>query len=514
MNKNRFFIASKAIELAESKTYIELTNRLCYYGYPNLNNVVLPVEGAEEKAQTLLNMPVVAKFVKDAQGNPDLGGHECRINPVSGEVTFGTENIGTHTSVEVKEDTVTINGQQVTTPCLFATSRIWTRNKNVVAAIKRLFEEGRLFSSWEILTSSYTFDNGLKTITDYVFESNCMLGTKHQPAFGDTACALDLVASVEPEMLVAQALAEDMGSNESQEEVLMHDEIIAGIPTEEVNTEPTVSDVVEPVAEPAADAIEASIEEPAAPEVVSEEEPAVEEVETIAEETVEEPEVEVSSLTEWDIHKMLTKACREALGCWCYIAYHFPVEKTIWVDYDGKAHELDYKLFTYDVSGDEVALSEPVDVTLTVSVAEINSAIAQRDEALSEANDAIRTHEGTIAELSQYKERLEAIEREREEAELATKRNELKAYALKSGLISSEELDESCEKANEALIAMVNGVDEQGIKGVIAERFMTSLSSTPVVKEQVVATEVARADINQDSVVSGRDFVKAYIRKK
>ena len=151
MNNDKILLASHAVELSETSTYIELTNRLCYYDESNLNGVILPSEGAKEKADTLVGMPVVAKYRQDADGKPNLGGHEVSINPVTNEVRFGTENVGTHMSVEIKDDTVSVNGVAKTLPCLFATSRIWTRNKNVVAAIKRLFSEKRLFTSWELL---------------------------------------------------------------------------------------------------------------------------------------------------------------------------------------------------------------------------------------------------------------------------------------------------------------------------------------------------------------------------
>ena len=144
MEKDRIYLASTAIELSEEtdKPYIELTNRLCYYGEPNLNGVILPIEGAEEKAQTLINMPVQAKYkiAKDGK-TPDLGGHEAYIDK-DGDLCFATESIGTHFSVEIKDDTVEVNGEKKTLPCLFSTSRIWKRNKKIIKANNSLFDRG------------------------------------------------------------------------------------------------------------------------------------------------------------------------------------------------------------------------------------------------------------------------------------------------------------------------------------------------------------------------------------
>ncbi len=203
-------ISSAALELSETTNYIELTNRLCYYGEPNLNGVMLPVEGAEEHAKSLVLQPVVAKY-KVVGNKPDLGGHEYRNG------TFGTENIGVHEEVEVRTDTVPVNGEQKTLPCLFAKSRIWTRNTNVVAAVKRLFSEGRLHSSWEIAVSDYEYKDGIKILKDYVFESNALLGTNSQPAYGDAASALTMAETEEqPEVIIAEALAKDLGLKEEE----------------------------------------------------------------------------------------------------------------------------------------------------------------------------------------------------------------------------------------------------------------------------------------------------------
>ena len=92
-------MSSNVIELSEHKTYIELTRRLCYYDYPNLNGVQLNSDTAEERAQTLLMQPVVAKY-KKFLNKDDLGGHECSVDS-KGNITFGTVPIGVNVSVEI-----------------------------------------------------------------------------------------------------------------------------------------------------------------------------------------------------------------------------------------------------------------------------------------------------------------------------------------------------------------------------------------------------------------------------
>ena len=141
MNAENICFASKTIDIAEHDTYLELTNCMGYVDDENLNHVVLPYEGCEDEAlamaQTLINMPVQAKYKKVA-GHDDLGSHECVMSP-DGEIEFLTESVGVNTDVWIEKSNVTtVNGETKELPCLFAKKRIWKRNKNMVNAIKTL----------------------------------------------------------------------------------------------------------------------------------------------------------------------------------------------------------------------------------------------------------------------------------------------------------------------------------------------------------------------------------------
>src|SRR5690606_22453229 len=78
--------------------------------------------------------------------------------------------------------------------------------------------------------------------------------------------------------------------------------------------------------------------------------------------TPKENNLQISALTEWDLRKKIMEACRVKLDKWCWVAFHFPVDKTVWVEVDGRETELDYVLFTYEVENDEVTVSEPENV--------------------------------------------------------------------------------------------------------------------------------------------------------
>lgn len=505
MNSEKIFLASKAVELSEHKTYIELKNRLCYYDEPNLNGVKLPYETAEEKAQTLIEMPVVAKYKKNMKGQDDLGSHECYVDS-NGDVQFGTENIGVHTAVEVKDDEVEINGITKTLPCLFANSKIWTRNKNVVNAIKRLFNEGKLFSSWEIISTAFTFENGIKTLTDYMFESNCLLGENVAPAYGSTSCALGLASVQNSELLIAEALATDINTSKEQEENNLADKenVVVG-QSEEVTEAPVVEETNADEATKENKIEEAKKKKKCAEKTDNEEDTDGED---------EKFKSEVSALTEWDLRDKICIACKAKLNKWCWVSFHFPIEKTVWVEVEGRESELDFVLFTYECANNEITISEPQNVKLTVSIAELNSTIAQKDEALLSANEKIQELSTEVSNLKPFKEACEKAEQERIEAETAQKRIDLKAKVEKSNLFTEDEI-ESTE-----ISSLIETVDEAAIRNLMADKFMASLEGeketveTSEVKVETAIKPKANIDNSDEGTkFSIREFLSAYSHK-
>lgn len=268
MHKERIVLSSQSVALAEYKTYLLLENRVCYYGAPNANGVSLSLETAEQYAQTLVDMPVYAKYVPNMNGDPSFGGHEAYLDE-DGEVAFDTIAIGVHTSVDVRPDVVeTAEGKYETLPCLFATQKIWTRNKNIVAAVKRLFIEGKLYNSWEISYDTCRYmEGGQKELIDYTFEGNCFLGVDNFnfPAYGPDAKVISLsdLQKSDAAMLVATAAAKDvaeanMNDEEGGEQRMNIDENIVENENAEVNT--SNSEVVEEQTDETQE-VEASVEE-------------------------------------------------------------------------------------------------------------------------------------------------------------------------------------------------------------------------------------------------------------
>ena len=445
---SNYEMSSNVIELSEHKTYIELTRRLCYYDYPNLNGVQLNSDTAEEKAQSLLMQPVVAKY-KRIRNKDDLGGHECSVDN-NGNVTFGTVPIGVNVAVEIKNDTVNINNNTVETPCLFATSRIWTRNKNVCSAIKRLFAEGKLHSSWEILTENAEYVNNVKILKDYVFEADALLGSTSNPAYGECATTLCVASAEDPEILLSEAIANDFNIDNSEtkeDKTLKIKENESVVTSENENADVVTDEVVE----------------------TSQETENVETTETVSEAKAEK------------------------------------IEDTTADENTEKSEESNSD--NTDTSNEEV-----VSDTDTI-IANLKQEIVEKNDAIIKANEEIANLKAVNESLIQYKEMYEKIEAEKAADELAKKKKCLSEYAVRSGYISSEEIESSAE-----IKKLIEAVDENGIKAIIVDRLMAQKNDVVVETSEIatpVTTEVASLTCDEVSIETSdyKSVMKKFLGK-
>ena len=451
---SNYEMSSNVIELSEYKTYIELTRRLCYYDYPNLNGVQLNSDTAEEKAQSLLMQPVVAKY-KRIRNKDDLGGHECSVDN-KGNVTFGTVPIGVNVAVEIKNDTVNINNNTVETHCLFATSRIWTRNKNVCSAIKRLFAEGKLHSSWEILTENAEYVNNVKILKDYVFEADALLGSTSNPAYGECATTLFVASAEDPEILLSEAIANDFNIDNSEtkeDKILKIKENESVVTSENENADVVTDEVVE---------------------------------------TSQETEnVETTETTE------AVSETREAKS--------EKNEDTTVDENTEKSEEINSD--NTDTSNEKV-----VSDTDTI-IANLKQEIVEKNDAIIKANEEIANLKAVNESLVQYKEMYEKIESEKAADELAKKKKCLSEYAVRSGYISSEEIESS-----EEIKKLIEAVDENGIKAIIVDRLMAQKNDVVVETSEAttpVTTEVASLTCDEVSIETSdyKSVMKKFLGK-
>lgn len=429
MIENMIF-ASQVVDLSEAEKddrYIILTNRLCYYDEPNSNNVILPSDKAEELAQSLIDMPVVAKYCK-TNGKDDLGGHEMSIN-ADGEIEWGTETIGVHKSIEIKDDTVEVNGQQKVLPCLFATSKIWTRNKHFVNAIKRLYESNGLFTSWEIATKSYEVKNGVKTLTDYEFLGNCCLGSDYLPAYGCASKTLN-VASIEPRYLIAKALKKDIEAKDG-DTMDIEDKNVSG---QEIGT----SDVVN------------------------------------------KTEISTKDLTEKDIYDMVSRAYFDKYGNTDqgYIRHFFPLASYALFKTESCENELDFIKVDFSITDDRAEIVGETPVSLTIDYSGVEEMLKSKDAEISsqanglvEANNKIEELKRELSDLEPIKIAYEESEKAKKEKEIAEFKFNLESKISDSGLFTPEEIK------SETIQTLISELDETKVNSLIAERFLKRLKN-------------------------------------
>lgn len=500
MNKEKTFLTSSTIELSEDEEnsqFLTLVNRICYYDEPNLNSVLLPSDTAEECAQSLIDMPVYAKCRTNADGEPTFGSHEVALD-ADGELFFDTTPIGVHTAVEIKDDTVDVNGKLETLPCLFATQKIWKRNKNAVAAIKRLFAEGKLHNSWEIASYEYSFADGIKTITGYEFEGNTFLGYEFaDPAYGKDAKVVSL--SQTDELMVAEALSRDLIDQKSSKE----DETLKKNKTS-AQVEPQVDPQVDPqVTEPAVEPAQAAPVEPTV-------EPAQAEPQNIepaqaepAEPQPEEPQGEpvVASLTDWDIQRKIDQGARGLIDGWYWVAYLFPEEHKALLRVEGN-DELSYVQVSYVVNDDDtVTVSDPVDVKLSVSVSEINSKVAELTDTIASLNQKVNDLTAEVETLTPYREAAQKAEHDAAEAKL-------RAYAENSKQFTEEELQ------SEEMTKIFSELDESALKMMIADRVVSAQAQqiqATVSAPQVQLSNTSNLTVNEPSA-DGVSLMRAFLR--
>ena len=465
---------------------------ICDFGR-NKNGVALDRNTIENWMSTLKNKPLVGKIKMRYDGEYDFTGHNVReVEKVDEngnkyrEVEFDTEAFGTFFDVAIE----TINDKEY----IVASCEIWKRFTKACEIIVNRIQEGSLSTSWEISVEKSTqgIIDGLMTkiIQAGRFIGHCLLGKNISPAY-DYSGLLE-IATTNYDMEFAEALSQDILSqgldkeNEAKEENNLQSNIETQVAEE--NVEETV------VETPVADTTESSTE---------------------TEATENKDETEVSQLTEYDLRKKICEACRAKLDKWCWISFHFPVEKEVWLEVDGRESELDFVRMTYTVENDTITVSDPEDVKLTVSIAEVNTKIAEleaevstKDEAIIKSGEEIARLKTEISELSPFKEKFEKAEQERIENELKEKKDNLVSSITKSGLITKDEIE-----ASEELKGYVENLDEKSLKAVLADRYIASLSENNTeVSETKTEVETETASTNLDGLEDEQLDVKSIMK--
>lgn len=444
----------------------------------NRNGVALNRETAESWIETLKNKPLVGKITMKYDGSYDFSGHNMKVikkiddngNEYQ-EAEFNTEAFGTFFDVGIE----TINEIE----CIVATCEIWKRFTKACDIIVNRIKNGTLNTSWEISStdSSQGIIDGLMTkiINTGRFIGHCLLGKDITPAYQSSG--LLEIASTTYDIEFNEALSSDIIAAELNE----------------------------------------SFKEGGKQETMKKNEPITSEN---AEDIQLETKTTVAQLTEYDLRKKLREACRTKLNDWCYIAFHFPNEKEIWVEKDSRESELDYIRFTYSVENDMVTISEPENVKLTVNISEVNSKIeelqaeiTEKDDFLVKASENIAALTTEIGELQPFKEKFELAEQAKIQAEQEAKKEDLISSITKSGLITKDEIISSTE-----LKGYVDAFDEKSLKAIVAERFMANLSTeedSKTIETSSTNTETASTNLNNvEDEIDTKSIMKKYLGGK
>lgn len=502
MDSEKFILEGTLLEVATYENYKEATILVSVLNQPDLYNRIIDEDAGEEYHSTIIGFPIVAKLKRNIFGNPvDFGGHEVEEISVGNgkkKKKFGTLAIGTIVDSCIKE--MEVDGYDGIQKCILVKAKLWTsRFPEYFKVFDKLWKKGKISTSWELTAFEVVEDGINKIFKSFEFIGLALLGSQRTPAVPG-AGVLEYAELDDYDTELAEALEKDIADLDKENEEKEDFDL----------AEKTKNDVVVDEAEKKENTKPESVEEK---EEEKEEETAAcgggsgsdssKKKKKTATAEVEEPTndegLETASLTQWDLQRKISKACDSALGykyCNGYISYWFPEERTVWYCSYDRESELDYKVFTYEVSeNDEVTVSEPTDAKLTVSIAEVNTAIAEKenqigvlkaeleikDEAIIKAGETINSLKVEISELKPYKEAAEVAEKERIEAEIAEHKEALKNNMLKTNLFSEEEI------ASAEIAELIEARDDKAIKEMIADRYIASFDKQENEKETEVA---------------------------
>ena len=486
----------------------------------NGNQVALNRDTIESWMSTLVGNPLVGKLVVAPKGELDFSGHNMKVVTRKDDdgneyktAEFDTDAFGSFQSVGIEK----IDD----TDFIVASCKIWKRYPKACATILRRIESGTLNTSWEIdvLKAHKGIVGGrmAKIIDDGVFTAHCLLGANVEPAY---KCSKLLeVAETDFGLELANAYIEDtkeISNIEFNEKEAKNLEPNKDKETQTAQVEPTEPEQ----AEKAATESTTKPTTPAEPVIQTSEEggeaPPPTEPETGTEPAGDtEPAPEISSLTGRDLYIKLEDAVSKISSDY-YMTDMFPEDHTIWCKKWGRMNELDYIMFPYTVEGDEVSLGEPQNITLTVSISQVNTKIAELNGTIASLNTELQSAKEEVASLTPYKDQAEKAEAEKAAAELAQKKENLRQYALSSKMITEAEVSEGGNYAS-----LIENLDETGIKSVIAERCVEAAKKAHTEKKietsEVHKLESIKLNLNETKYnttnANKRDAWREYLGK-
>lgn len=466
--------------LDNDKPYIELTSRLCWLDFKNLNGIGISSK-AIESLESLKDMPVVAKI--NTTGTK-FGSHEVAIDD-NGNVIFNTSAYGVHTDIWVADEEVNIpKFGTKKLPCLYAKAKIWKRFANVVELIKNKFispdeYNGGLWSSWELQGSEYHIDNfGGKIYDKFSFLSNCLIDVP--PAYSDTSKGVQIASEStfinELEIAYINDIEDINNKNNEGGKKIMKNKVCSALSTRDLMQK--CSEALNPKGWNSTPYFCVWEVYPLENKILAfDVDRSIEDEYKIINFSVENDIVTIGEITDTKLSKVLSEM----------------TNVNIQVNLDDTAKLLSSK--ESQINELEIKIAE-----LEGKVTELSTDSASKADALIKSSEEIEKLKSEVSSLVPFKEKVEEIERVEAERILSEKRDSLKKYALKGGFISETELSE-----NEEIAQAIESVDETKIKLLIAERIIKKLdekseTETSEFKQNPLEekTELANANINLD----------------
>lgn len=461
----KILISSKPISSEQYKNYKEAKWMISELDAWDLNGRFMSKEVGEKCHKSIVGYPIVAKLITDKKGNPvDFGGHEVTKKKDSeGNISykFNTVPIGSILDSNIE----TIDGKE----CIVIYTKLWSdRFPEYFTVLDKLWEDGKVSSSWELAVNEWEETDEGKILKDVEFLGNCILGSTVEGAVPG-AGMLEYAEINNDEIALASALRNDIDKNNEVGEKMNENENIT-----KANENP--------------ENITAENDGNVNPDNVSEgNENAV---------NTNEDNKQTSALTSYDIEtKLESLVCKDGYG---YPSYIFPEEHYA-LCRSWKDNSLDYTKVNYSVSDNDVEIISTEKVSLVVEVKDMNTFVAEKNDAIIKMDSEIAELKTKVESLEKDSAELAEIKKQNEEAELKKKQDEVAEYAKSSGYFTDEEMN------SEEFKNLIAEADINSVKAIIADKCVAERKNS--------ATIEVSEKINLNNVESTSFSMAAYLRR-
>lgn len=461
----KILISSKPISSEQYKNYKEAKWMISELDAWDLNGRFMSKEVGEKCHKSIIGYPIVAKLITDKKGNPvDFGGHEVTKKKDSeGNISykFNTVPIGSILDSNIE----TVDGKE----CIVISTKLWSdRFPEYFTVLDKLWEDGKVSSSWELAVNEWEETDEGKILKDVEFLGNCILGSTVEGAVPG-AGMLEYAEINNDEIALASALRNDIDKNNEVGEKMNENENIT-----KANENP--------------ENITAENDENVNPDNVSEE--------NVNADNTNKDNKQTSALTSYDIEtKLESLAWKDGYG---YPSYIFPEEHYA-LCRSWKDNSLDFTKVNYSVSDNDVEIISTEKVSLVVEVKDMNTFVAEKNDAIIKMDSEIAELKTKVESLEKDSAELAEIKKQNEEAELKKKQDEVAEYAKSSGYFTDEEM------ASDEFKNLIAEADINSVKALIADKCVAERKNS--------ATIEVSEKINLNNVESTSFSMAAYLRR-